>query len=503
MTGHVYDLAVIGGGINGAGIAADAAGRGLSVVLLEKCDLAGGTSSASSKLIHGGLRYLETYELRLVREALAERDVLLAKAGHIVWPLRFVLPHVPGMRPAMMIRAGLFLYDHLARRQRIPGSSSLDLARDPAGAALRPELNRGFAYWDCWVDDARLVVLNARAAAASGARIVTRARVRQARPEDGAWHVTVEGASGPEDSRARVLVNAAGPWAGPVMDLCGRPESGPERAHTRPKLRLVKGSHIVVPRLAGGDAYLMQNDDRRAVFAIPFEDRFTLIGTTDVPYEGDPGGAAIDEHEEDYLLAVTRRFFRKPVERKDIVWRYAGVRPLIDDGSANPSAVSRDYQLELEAGPGAPPVLHVLGGKVTTYRRLAEAALERLKPHLSLTRGPWTAAAPLPGGDFGAKGVMGYRLDLERRRPGLPAALLSRLVRRYGTLADDVLGDARTPADLGLDLGGGLSEREVLYLKEQEWARSPDDVLWRRTKAGLHMSEAERKRSIELIARLL
>lgn len=494
----IYDLVVVGGGINGAGIVADAAGRGLSVLLVEKADLGGATSSASSKLIHGGLRYLEHLEFRLVREALQEREVLLANAGHIIWPQRFVLPQVPGIRSGLMLRAGLFLYDHLGKRQQIPASSSLDLRRDPAGYALRRELSQGFTYWDCRVDDARLVVLNARAAAERGARILTRTAVSSARVEEGLWRVKLGAAGLEHEVAARVLVNAAGPWVRNVgTGLTGNPNEDVP-------LRLVKGSHIVVPRISGAnDAYLCQNADGRVVFAIPYEERFTLIGTTEVAYDGDPREASISTDEEDYLLALTRQFFAAPPERKDIVWSFAGVRPLYDeDTSEGASAVTRDYRFELSEDAGA-PLLTVLGGKLTTYRRLAEAALAKLKPHFPDMGRAWTASHPLPGGDLGAGGLTGYIRDLCRRRRGFEAAFLGRMARRYGTMADDVLGEAESMADLGILLGAGLSEREVLYLGEHEWAREPDDILWRRTKYGLHLDAAQRTAAQEEIARLL
>jgi glycerol-3-phosphate dehydrogenase len=502
MADTVYDLLVAGGGINGAGIAADAAGRGHKVLLAEMGDLAGATSSASSKLIHGGLRYLEHYEFRLVREALREREVLLDKAPHIIWPLRFVLPFVEGMRPRPMIRAGLFLYDHLARRDRIPASTGLDLHADPAGRPLRPELVDGFAYWDCWVDDARLVVLNARAAADRGATILTRTKVVRAAIAGGLWRVTLDGDGAERMVAARALVNAAGPWAAKLAESLPKPRRGAEAPPRR--LRLVKGSHIVVPRIIGAnDAYMMQNADGRVVFAIPFEERFTLIGTTDVPYSGDPAAVAISADEEDYLLAVAGRFFRQPLGRERVVWRYSGVRPLQDDGEANASAVSRDYRLELDAGDDRPALLNVIGGKITTYRKLAEAAMDALAPHLPYAGRPWTADAPLPGGDVGGDGIDGYRRDLSRRRPGFEVQYLARLARRYGTRTDSLLGEARSAADLGMDLGAGLSEREVAFLEAEEWARTPEDVLWRRTKTGLHLAPDERAAAAGHIAKLL
>jgi glycerol-3-phosphate dehydrogenase len=495
----IYDLVVIGGGINGAGIAADAAGRGLSVLLAEKADLGGATSWASSKLIHGGLRYLEHFEFRLVREALEEREILLRNAGHIIWPQRFVLPQVAGGRSGLALRAGLFLYDNLGKRQRIAASSALNLRRDPAGYALRRELTQGFTYWDCRVDDARLVVLNARAAAERGARIETRTRVTSARSENGIWHVILESENGRRDVQARALVNAAGPWADSVGTTVLQHAAGREFP-----VRLVKGSHIVVPRIAGAnDAYLCQNADGRVVFAIPYEERFTLIGTTEVGYEGDPSAAAISAEEEEYLLALTRQFFVSPPSRADLVWRFAGVRPLFDeDASENASSVSRDYRLALSDEDGA-PLLTVLGGKLTTYRRLAEAAMQKLAPHFPNLKRAWTASSPLPGGDFGEGGLELFIRTLCRQRRGFEAAFLGRLARRYGTLAEEVLGDAEDTRGLGKALGAGLSEREVIYLRDREWAREPDDVLWRRTKYGLHMDAEQRAVAQDAIGRLL
>jgi glycerol-3-phosphate dehydrogenase len=446
------------------------------------------------------LRYLEQFQFRLVREALQEREVLLANAGHIVWPQRFVLPQAPGGRSGLLLRAGLFLYDHLGRRRRIPGSSALDLNRDSAGRPLKPELARGFAYWDCRVDDARLVVLNAQAAADHGAAIETRTQVTRIKAVDGTWNVTLNGPDGVREVRARALVNAAGPWVQSVAD-----EIGAGAAHAREPLRLVKGSHIVVPRLRGAeDAYLCQSPDGRVVFAIPYEDRFTLIGTTDIPYAGDPAAVAINVQEEDYLLDLMARFFSDAPARADIVWSYAGVRPLYDDNTgADPSSVTRDYRFEVSAEAGRPPLLTVLGGKLTTYRRLAEHALAKLAPHLGPMKPAWTATTPLPGGNLGDGGLSGFMGRLCGRRPGFEPAFLKRLARRYGTLVDEVLGDARSEADLGAALGAGLSEREVHYLARREWAREPEDVLWRRTKCGLHMTPEERAAAAEKIARML
>jgi glycerol-3-phosphate dehydrogenase len=490
MPAGPYDLLVVGGGINGAGIARDAAGRGLTVLLVEERDLASATSSASSKLIHGGLRYLELYEFRLVREALAEREVLLALAPHVAWPLTFVLPHDSSLRPAWMIRAGLFLYDHLARRAKLAASRSLDLRRDPAGAPLKPEYTRGFSYSDAWVDDARLVVLNALDAKERGATVRTRCRFVAAEPAEGIWRATIEPEGGPaETASARILVNAAGPWVDEVLRK-GLRRSGPRN------LRLVKGSHIVVPRLHEGEhAYILQNPDRRIVFVIPYEGRFSLIGTTDLFFEGDPAGVAVTPEETAYLCEAANRFLARSVTPADVVWSYAGVRPLYDDASGNPSAMTRDYVFDVDAGAGRPPVLSVFGGKITTYRRLAEHAMEKLKPFLPGLAPAWTAGAPLPGGDFSPAGDFdAYLAELRRERPWLPAGLARRLARAYGTRAERLLGDARSLADLGEDLGQGLTAREASYLVETEWARSADDILWRRSKLGLHGGEALKRR---------
>ncbi len=502
MRGETWDLVVIGGGINGVGVAADAAGRGLSVRLVEMGDLAGGTSSASSKLVHGGLRYLEHREFRLVREALAEREVMLSRAPHIVWPLRFVLPHMEGMRSRLLLRAGLFLYDHLAARRRIPGSRAIDFAHDPSGAALDCRIRRGLAYWDCWVDDARLVVLNARLAADLGAVVSTRTRVTALDRGADAWTVTLDAGGMRETCRARVVVNAAGPWADAVSALArdNRPPS------PRPRLKLVKGSHIVVPRIAGADdAFILQNTDGRVVFLLPFETDFTLIGTTEVPVTGDPGGAQCTPDEESYLLEAANRFLARPLCPADIVWRYAGVRPLQageDDG--DPSAMSRDYDLELAGSRHGDALLTILGGKVTTYRCLAEEVMRRLLPLFPRTGGSWTSARPLPGGDIPGGDFAIFREALARLHAWLPEALLDGLARRHGTRIGAVLGDARRLEDMGADLGGGLTEREVRYFAAHEWARTPEDVLWRRTKTGLHFaSEADRGVAAERIAALL
>jgi glycerol-3-phosphate dehydrogenase len=472
----VFDLAVIGGGINGCGIARDAAGRGLSVLLLEQGDLAGATSSASTKLIHGGLRYLEYYEFRLVRESLAEREVLLRAAPHIAWPLRFVLPHHKGLRPWWMIRAGLFLYDHMGGRRILPTTRVLDLRHDKLGAPLRPDFTRGFEYSDCWVDDARLVVLTARDAALHGADIRTRTRCEAARPVDGVWSLSL---SGGQEAQARALVNAAGPWVSSVLESVVR-QDGPTR------VRLVKGAHIVVPRLFQHDrCYLFQNADGRICFAIPYERDFTLIGTTDDEFAGDPASVTVSPEDEAYLCDAISAYLRQPISVADVVWRYAGVRPLRDDGATKAQETTRDYVLELT---GTPPVLSVFGGKITTHRRLAEAAMIRLGAYFPTMRSPWTAGASLPGGDFPWDGAAALQEDLIRRFPFLNAATAERLVRAYGTLAAEMLGDARAWADLGHYFGATLTEREVNWLVRNEWARTAEDVLWRRSKLGLRVT---------------
>jgi glycerol-3-phosphate dehydrogenase len=476
------DLLIIGGGVNGAGIARDAAGRGLSVLLCEQGDLAGATSSASTKLIHGGLRYLEYYEFRLVREALAEREVLLRAAPHIVWPMRFVLPHVAGLRPAWMIRLGLLLYDHLGGRRLLPGSSGIDLSRDPLGAPLAAGIDKGFVYSDCWVQDARLVVLNAMDAAAHGARILTRTECVAGHRAGGLWDAELcDKADGSTRRlRARGLVNAAGPW---VAELLTRRLGA---TVTKP-LRLVKGSHIVVPKLFDHDhAYIFQNQDRRVVFAIPFEQDFTLVGTTEVEFSGDPAAARITTEEVDYLCAAVNRYLVRKVAPADVVWSYSGVRPLYDDAATSSSAVTRDYVLELDAPPGEAPLLTVFGGKITTYRKLAEHALAKLAPTIGLTRGPWTANAPLPGGDIPAADFAGFLARFERDHPWLPTSLAQRYARNYGTRASAFIDGARRLADLGTDFGGGLYQAEVEYLIENEWAATAEDILWRRSKLGLH-----------------
>ena len=470
-----FDIVVVGGGVNGAGIARDLAGRGHAILLLEKADLAQATSSASSKLVHGGLRYLEHHEYRLVREALGEREVLLRTAPHIIWPLRFVLPHRPEMRPRWMIRAGLFLYDHLARRVSLPGAESFRTASDPRGTPLKPEITHAFAYSDAWVEDSRLVLLCAMDAAARGAEVRPRCAFVDAVRHPDHWQVTLEDG---EVVRARALVNAAGPWVQKALDA----------AHAVPpgKVRLIRGSHIVLPRLYEGEhAYILQNDDRRVVFAIPYEGRFTLVGTTDVPHEGDPAKAHCTEEEAAYLCAAVSRQFRRQVAPADIVWSYSGVRPLFDDGAEDPSAVTRDYVLKLDAA-GA-PLLSVYGGKITTFRRLAEEAAGKVGAAIGREGTPWTAAATLPGGDLGGHSRDAFTAEMGRALPHLPKDWLPRLVRTHGALLPEVMGGAP-----GAHLGASLSERELEWMRAREWAMGAEDVLWRRTKLGLHMSEDER-----------
>ena len=481
-----YDLLIIGGGINGAGIARDAAGRGLSVLLCEQDDLAGHTSSASTKLIHGGLRYLEYYEFSLVRKSLQEREVLLRAAPHIIRPLSFVMPHSPSLRPAWLIRAGLFLYDHLGKRELLPGSQSVDLRTHAAGQPLKPEFTQGFMYADAWVEDARLVVLNALDAAERGAKILPRTRCVSARRYADMWDVTLQPAGDrpPKIVHCRALVNAAGPWVMNVLrDTLGK--------QSQRNLRLAKGSHIIVRRLFEHDhAYLLQNPDRRILFAIPFERDFTLIGTTDVEFRGDPSDASITDAEIAYLCEMANRYFAHAISPADVIWSYSGVRPLLADDAANLSAVTRDYLLESDATSERAPLLSVFGGKITTYRRLAEDALGLLAQSLSHMKSAWTAGAPLPGGDIPNADFEGFLTEFRRSKPWLPEALARRYARAYGTRVDRLLAGARSLADLGEDFGGGLFEAEISYLVDQEWAQTAEDILWRRSKLGLHVAEA-------------
>ena len=484
------DLIVVGGGINGTGIARDAAGRGCSVVLLEQADLANATSSASSKLIHGGLRYLELFEFRLVREALVEREKLLAIAPHIVRPLRFILPHVAGLRPRWQIKMGLFLYDHLGGRRRLPGSRGIRLHGEGEAAAsgLKTNIDYGFAYSDCWVDDSRLVILNALDAAQRGAKILPRTRFMGASAAEGVWRVRLQQHSGEfSELDCRVLVNAAGPWVEQVLQRL------PD-VRSETQVRLVKGSHIVVPRMyAGEHAFTLQNPDGRVVFTIPYEEHYTLIGTTDVPFEADPATVQANAAEIAYLCATVNEYFQRQVTAEQVQWSYAGVRPLSDDEAQNASKVTRDYKLELTESRVHPPVLSVFGGKITTYRKLAEAALEKLEPHLGGPRRPWTDSQPLPGGALPRADFAAFLAGVKRRWPFLADALAARLARAYGTRIGEILGPAKCMEDLGEQFGAGLSQAEVQYLKAHEWAVTAEDILWRRTKLGLHMTASQRK----------
>ncbi len=478
---ETYDLLIVGGGINGAGIARDAAGRGLSVLLVEQEDLASHTSSASTKLIHGGLRYLEYYEFRLVREALIERERLLGMAPHIIWPLAFVLPQMNSPRPAWLVRLGLFLYDNLGGRKKLPATRTVNLSRSPLGNGLKPGAKTAFVYSDCWVEDSRLVVLNARDAAERGATIETRTKLVSATRDGALWKAEIAGEGSTRTVMARGLVNAAGPW---VEDVLQRAASASQDRG----VRLIKGSHIVVPKLYEGDhAFMLQNPDRRIVFAIPYEHDFTLIGTTDEPWQGQPGKAHISPEETDYLCETVRSYFARQIHPEDVVWSYAGIRPLYDDHAASASAVTRDYVLDLDGGDGRAPLLSVFGGKITTYRKLAEHALEKLVPFYPGAKGDWTAGADLPGGDIPGDDFAAFVAQIAAAHPGLPCPLLTRLARAYGTRAFAILGTAQTMDALGTDFGGGLTQAEVDYLAAQEWARSAEDVLYRRSKLGLHV----------------
>ncbi|WP_153771965.1 glycerol-3-phosphate dehydrogenase [Labrenzia sp. CE80] len=483
-----YDLVVIGGGINGTGIARDAVGRGASVLLAEMGDLAGATSSASTKLIHGGLRYLEYYEFDLVRKALKEREVLWRAAPHIIWPLRFILPHHKELRPAWLLRVGLFLYDHLGGRKLLPATKTVKLDQPPFSHGLKAMFKKGFEYSDCWVEDARMVVLNARDAADRGAEILTRTKCVNARREGGLWAVVLcDLESGEERTvTAKALVNAAGPW---VADML----SGVVGANRTSNVRLVKGSHIVVRRLFDHDrCFIFQNGDGRIIFAIPYEREFTLIGTTDVDYDADPGEVKISDGEVEYLCQSVSEYLETAVTPEDVIHTYSGVRPLYDDGAEDAKAATRDYVLELEGGEDdRAALLSVFGGKITTYRKLAEQVLEKLEPFLRFKRGVWTAYAPLPGGDFGPLDFDAQVSSLEADFPFLAKAHAERLVRAYGTDARLFLGDAKRAEDLGTCFGADLYEPEVRWLIDREWARAAEDILWRRSKLGLHFSETE------------
>ena len=485
----IVDIAVIGGGINGCGIARDAAGRGWSVFLCESDDLASATSSASTKLVHGGLRYLEYYEFRLVREALMEREVLWGVAPHIVWPLRFVLPHHKGLRPAWLLRLGLFLYDHLGGRKRLPATAMKNLRTDPAGRCLKPIYTLGFEYSDCWVEDSRMVVLNARDAVEHGATVATRTRCIGAEREGDLWRLTMQGVGRePKIIRARTLVNAAGPWVGEVLQTV-------MRANAPAKVRMVKGSHIVVPRLYPEDhCYIFQNADNRIFFVIPYEQDFSLIGTTDLDYQGDPRDVAASPDEIAYLCNGASEYLRTPVTPDQVVWTYSGVRPLYDDGASKAQAATRDYVLELDAPAGQAAQLSIFGGKITTYRRLAEAALAKLAPHLPKPGGQsegWTGRAALPGGDFAVDGFEKLLETLRARYPFVAPRTMRRLLRAYGTCVNELLGDAGGVDDLGPVYGADLTDAELRYLVRREWVRTAADVVWRRSKLGLRMTKQQ------------
>jgi len=485
------DIFIIGGGINGCGIACDAAGRGLNVTLCEQGDLARGTSSASSKLIHGGLRYLEYYEFRLVRKALAEREVLLRAAPHIVHPMRFLLPYHKALRPAWLIRLGLFIYDHLGGRKLLPGTRTVNLQNSRYGEALQNKYRMAFEYSDCIVDDARLVILNAMAAQDKGARIYSRCKVLSARQEGGIWAIEVQDAltGAKRVLRTKFLINAAGPWVSGIIKNTIQAENN--KSNT--KVRLVKGSHIIVPRIYSHDrAYTFQGGDGRVVFAIPYREDFTLIGTTDVDYEGDLDRVEISPGEITYLCDFVGEYFKQPLTPEDVVWQYAGVRPLCDDGTSTAQAATRDYILNIEDGVnGQPAFLNVIGGKITTYRVLAEDALEKIKRYLPAMKGKWTSSQTLPGGDMEGGNTGAETARICDKYPDLDKKYIARLVRSYGSLADRVLNQNQAMGTLGQYFGGDLYETEVLYLMENEWAVTAEDILWRRSKLGLHFRDAE------------
>jgi glycerol-3-phosphate dehydrogenase len=488
----LYDLAVIGGGVNGAGIARDAAGRGAKVILLERGDLARGTSSASTKLIHGGLRYLEQYEFALVRESLIERERLWAIAPHIIWPLRFVLPYQKSIRPAWLVRLGLFLYDHIGGRKRLPATRSLNLETDPAGRALKPGFKKAFEYSDCWVDDARLVVLNALDAAEHGAEIRTGTEVTHLERRGGNWHIDIADQA---PVQAKAVVNAAGPA---VLDLLAR--TGGQMRNAGKKIRLVRGSHIVVRKMFDTpQAYFCQNPDGRIFFAIPYEDDFTLVGTTDADHQGPLDNVTATADEISYICESAAAYFRQKLTPADVIYSYAGVRPLVDDGSGKPETASRGYHFDVDvSGESTAPILSVFGGKITTYRHLAESAVAKLAAYLPILEGPgWTLEKSLPGGDFAMDGAAALAADIANTFPFLPEKLIRRLVRSYGTRAKNWLGGAMSLEDLGKDFGHGLYAAEADYLVACEWARSADDILWRRSKLGLRFT-AEQVAALDL-----
>jgi glycerol-3-phosphate dehydrogenase len=506
----VVDLFIIGGGINGCGIARDAAGRGLSVELAEMNDLASATSSVSTKLFHGGLRYLEYWEIRLVREALMERETLLKAMPHISWPMRFVLPYhkdmrfesdtptskvlnvlmpwMKGRRPAWLIRFGLFLYDNLGGRRILKGTTSLSLADTPEGAPLQDRFEKAFEYSDCWIEDSRLVVLNARDAEVRGAQINVRTKVVAAEQIDGIWQVTLED----KDSHtrrlvlARLLVNAGGPWVEDVL-------RNTVRIDTTEGVRLVRGSHIVTRKLYDHDkCYFFQGEDGRIIFTIPYETDFTLIGTTDADHDDVNVKPECTAEEQDYLVQFASRYLKQAITTKDIVWAYSGVRPLYNDGASSATAATRDYVLKMDSSAGA-PILNVFGGKITTYRRLAETALEKIAPFFPNLGKPWTAGIALPGGDFPVDGVTALTKRVQSKYPFLSAQWATRLVKAYGLDAFEVLGDAKTEDDLGRNFGANLTEQEVIWLMQKEYAHCAEDIVWRRSKLGLRLTPQEIK----------
>jgi glycerol-3-phosphate dehydrogenase len=497
-----FDIFVIGGGINGCGIARDAVGRGYSVCLAEMNDLASGTSSWSSKLIHGGLRYLEHYEFRLVREALGEREVLLKSAPHIIWPLRFVLPHHSGLRPAWLLRLGLFLYDNIGKRVLLPGTSTVNLKTAEVGKPLKPVFSKGFEYSDCWVNDARLVVLNAKDAQERGAVIETRTQCISARRENGHWSVTTKNLNTGETRTrtAKLIVNAAGPWVDEVL-------GNTFGSNASKNVRLVQGSHIVVPKLHNHDrAYIFQNADERIIFALPYEQDYTLIGTTDRDYKGNPSDVKITPEEVTYLCEAASEYFKEPVKAEDIVWTYSGVRPLFDDGASEAKEATRDYVLREDGEGDEPRVINIFGGKITTYRKLAESMLEKIEAAIGAKKPAWTANSHLTGGDFKVDAFDQFVADVQAKYPFLEPKLAWRLVRAYGTRVWKLMDGASSIDDMGIQFGGSLSEREVDYLMRNEWARVADDVIWRRSKLGLRLKDNEvkaleewmRKRSAQL-----
>lgn len=486
-TASPVDIFIIGGGVNGTGIARDAVGRGHSVMLAEMRDLASGTSSAATKLVHGGLRYLEHYEFRLVHESLVEREVLWASAPHIIWPLRFVLPYEKNLRPAWFLRLGLFVYDHLGGRKLLPPTKTLDLTTDEAGKPLKPGHKIAFEYSDGWVDDARLVALNARDAADKGAMVLTRTKVIAAKREGALWSIEMEDEAGTRSTAtARLLVNAAGPWVDKVIvEAMGR--------HDARHVRLVKGSHIVVRKLFEHDrCYFFQNADGRIFFAIPYEGDFTLIGTTDMDFEGDPTGVKISDAEIDYLCGAASEYFIKPVTRSEIVWTYSGVRPLFDDGASAAQEATRDYVLKTEGEAGKAPLINIFGGKLTTHRRLSEQVVDRIDGLIGKKGPRWTRTGHLPGGDFPPTGFVALLRHHMGLYPKLGQPVLRRMTRAYGTLVPQILGDRQDPGEFGTLFGGTLTQVEVDYLMDREWARTADDVLWRRTKQGLRFNADEK-----------